>query len=519
MYNLESAAKYGGLFLISTYFVARVVCKINVIEDSGLWDTYVWYIARGIISYCAGTMLFYLPKFEAQEEKITRSVVFSFTLIALLLLFSDLKVVSNLGFILLSIGIIYINNNDHPCVLVANSIFAFFGRIIFELFVVHILIYSLIPSIYGSFNAYVLFIGCYSSSIIIAALVKKIEDLIKVKTLQLRPSYMDGGVRNRLIPLIPLIITVAVISVGISFFVNSAKYNQVSIEQIEEKQITSNIDSGREDVSISFDGKEIVVAQDGTGDFITINSALDCSKEGDNIIIRLMPGTYKEIVDEKARGLESLTIIGSDKKECIIESDTGRYKDAPLMLNGNFFVENITVRMTLDSVGSWYPTYDGSNVADSYPGYAVHIDSPSFDSDREAHGIIKDCHIYSEAFPAVGMGLRNCQTVEFEDCSIERKIIDDTFMNENAQGAFVVHSSNNESDKNYRLVLINNKISINKGYALHIRGELGNKSEFQYLTLNNNIYSDELGMESCVIWGLEEQRNPLSHGNTASNLN
>ena len=64
--------------------------------------------------------------------------------------------------------------------------------------------------------------------------------------------------------------------------------------------------------------KKIVVAADGTGDFATVQGAIDYVPEGNNapITIFIRNGTYNEIVF--FTGKDNLTILGEDRKKTII---------------------------------------------------------------------------------------------------------------------------------------------------------------------------------------------------------
>ena len=49
--------------------------------------------------------------------------------------------------------------------------------------------------------------------------------------------------------------------------------------------------------------KVVTVAADGSGDFKDVQSAVDSDPEG-NVVIRIKPGIYKQLVNIKANGVE-----------------------------------------------------------------------------------------------------------------------------------------------------------------------------------------------------------------------
>lgn len=65
----------------------------------------------------------------------------------------------------------------------------------------------------------------------------------------------------------------------------------------------------------------VTVAQDGTGDYTTLQAAIDALPvDGQPHIVRLRPGTYKEKVTLTARH-PHVTLIGDDAQRCIITYD------------------------------------------------------------------------------------------------------------------------------------------------------------------------------------------------------
>jgi len=103
--------------------------------------------------------------------------------------------------------------------------------------------------------------------------------------------------------------------------------------------------------------KKLVVAQDGSGDFKTVQAAIDAVPMGNTtpVEIYIKNGTYKEMVNLPA-GKDYVTMTGQDKDKTIItfNNHTGgnlpngtpgsTYNSATFFINGNnFSANNITV--------------------------------------------------------------------------------------------------------------------------------------------------------------------------------
>jgi len=75
--------------------------------------------------------------------------------------------------------------------------------------------------------------------------------------------------------------------------------------------------------------RNIIVAKFG-GDYSTIQEALDSANDSalNPVVIRIMPGTYYEVLRiYKGR---YISLVGVDKRTCIIRNDSGDYYKAPL---------------------------------------------------------------------------------------------------------------------------------------------------------------------------------------------
>lgn len=260
----------------------------------------------------------------------------------------------------------------------------------------------------------------------------------------------------------------------------------------------------------------VVVSQTGGGDYTTINAALEkVGKGGVTIIIE--PGVYDEVIDIRNK---DVVLIGTDRDKCIIQNGTGQYKNAPIYACGHFSLENLTIKMTLDDVGDWLPTYDSNNLGTTWPGYAIHIDSNNNPETNEIQvSRITNCVCYSEAFPAVGLGINENQRIIFDNCEFIRNAPDENYHRPNWQGAFVGHASNYDVENQY-LEIKNCIFKSNYGNAANFLMTLSGERAANLTVINNTFWSDELKTTDCVEYTKGNSiLNPISHGNTASVLN
>ena len=276
-----------------------------------------------------------------------------------------------------------------------------------------------------------------------------------------------------------------------------------------------NYYSVEEQLNIINNKYDIVVAKDGSGDFTTVNEALDSVPNGSNIHITLKEGVYDEVIKAYTR-YNNITIRGVSRDNCIIKNSTGKYANSPLWVCGNFTIENLTIQMLPD--GSWTPTYDYDNVLETFPGYCIHIDGDNINDEIMNYGLIKNCVFYSQAFPAVGMGTHKNQQVEFRDCVINR-VSSELFRHDNWQGSFYCHANGYDDQINQRLFLYNNSFCCNYGNAIHIRADMGIPSNFELLAVNNVAYTLDNGFNCCNYVKSTSIHHPVSYGNSATVLN
>lgn len=278
---------------------------------------------------------------------------------------------------------------------------------------------------------------------------------------------------------------------------------------------TENNTENNTDIIYETGPKTIIVSQDNTGNYTTINEAINNAAGGDTILI--YSGVYDEVIVIPDN---NVSLVGVDKDTCIIRNTTGIYKNAPIYAYGNFTLENLTVKMTLENVGNWYPTYDTNNVHDTYAGYAIHIDHLNENEDGTIHNAkIINCNFYSEAFPAAGLGVNNNQCIEFINCTFTRNTENDIYFKDNLKCAFFAHTSNYECISE-KLILNNCKITSKCGYAAKFLMTLTGEKEAEITAIDNTFWSDELQTGDCVEYIKGESKlNENSKGNSAQCLN
>ena len=165
------------------------------------------------------------------------------------------------------------------------------------------------------------------------------------------------------------------------------------------------------------EGKTYTVSQDGSGDFITIQSGVDAASSGDTLVI--YPGIYRENVEIMAK---TVNLTGIDKDTCVIEYNTVDYGKVPLTIAAGK-VSNLTIRgqKTLDSTEvsrtvikpmEPLPEYVEQM---SYSGYAVHIDQ-NYLYGREL--TFENCRIESFNSYCFGIGSRGDSTITLTECEV-----------------------------------------------------------------------------------------------------
>src|SRR5579883_1931094 len=108
---------------------------------------------------------------------------------------------------------------------------------------------------------------------------------------------------------------------------------------------------------------QFTVAADGSGDFKTVQGAIDAAP-ADGAVIRIKPGTYHEEIKIEKPHIQ-LRGAGADPKQVILSFDKsagtagGTGKSQSVAVNGDdFFAENLTIENTFSR--GQPPTQEGS---------------------------------------------------------------------------------------------------------------------------------------------------------------
>lgn len=176
----------------------------------------------------------------------------------------------------------------------------------------------------------------------------------------------------------------------------------------------------------------IIVAQDGTGDFTTIQAAVNACPDNGTIIVK--PGVYNENVRVIGKAVH---ISGSGKDKCMLAYDTVNYLYVPLEIAAGsvsgmtiygYHSRNTLSQNEIDYAIACY----GKTVYDSVqnaPGYAVHVEQDCLYGRMLA---FRDCRIVSENNQCVGIGSRGKSSITFTDCEL---------INQNYAGCIFMHDS------------------------------------------------------------------------------
>ena len=149
--------------------------------------------------------------------------------------------------------------------------------------------------------------------------------------------------------------------------------------------------------------KNLIVVAKAGGDYTTITQAINYAKTTDTVAnpvtILICPGTYREHLS--IYGYQ-ISLIGINKKTCIVRDDSGNYYKPPLEMAGPVRVDNLT----------FIATHDADELT-TLRSYAVHHDFPG-----EGVSEIHNCIMISKQACAIGIGLQNNQTLIIENCEM-----------------------------------------------------------------------------------------------------
>ena len=279
--------------------------------------------------------------------------------------------------------------------------------------------------------------------------------------------------------------------------------------------------------------REIIVDCNGSGDYTTIEDALNNANDSptNHVIIRVRPGTYYP--PPKISGnapynenYRNLSIIGDNKNKVILRGDCGYYyyqiqvDCAPLRLNGNITIENLTI----ESYSSKYTevaTANGWDLTSPHcRAYCIHIDGSPAPGDEI---LVKNCKLINDHFTTIGFGLKQDCTLRIENCELITTTTDDTLSGFSDYGTLYGHLAANKVATGQRLEVLYNRI-VNKGYAQAINLMDGSAQtegpEASYLLIGNVCDTTDLNNAFKVsnTYGFWTQDN-LCYGNNVEAMN
>ena len=251
-----------------------------------------------------------------------------------------------------------------------------------------------------------------------------------------------------------------------------------------DNQTTRVIIYSTNDVSVDITIKiakkfEIIVSQDGRGDFDNLDDALNYASddEAHSAVIIVRPGTYNMRTETPTdipykKENRYLTIIGEDKYKCIIRNDNGYfspftedsggkyYDSSPLRLGGDVTIQNLTVISTAKNYKQWVSEHPEVKGVDLGQSYCIHHDMNTYTKNT---CLIKDCILINDHYDAIGAGNRPNHTIQIENCEITTTT-DFSVAGASANGTPIfIHSYNPNSGNAYenQNIVIKNNILIN----------------------------------------------------------
>ena len=264
---------------------------------------------------------------------------------------------------------------------------------------------------------------------------------------------------------------------------------------------------------------------DPTADFQSVLDAVVCHQRSIPLTVLIGKGTYEEYLFIQDR-YSNLSFIGEDRDLTVIINKSGLSRYAPFTIGGNFSIENLTIKMTVNEaiVTPTYSTDYDWEQWEKNSGYAIHIDNPSYNSNAQAYGLLRNCRIYCESNSAIGLGVQANQFVEIVDCIIERNVTSETYLTPwdervgNFHGALLCHPNGLANEK---IKLKNNEVrNLGLGdrsawFRMNIHSDTTCITE----AIGNTFYCDSEQDVACVFQQGDTQISPLSRLNNAADLN
>lgn len=270
----------------------------------------------------------------------------------------------------------------------------------------------------------------------------------------------------------------------------------------------------------------LTVSPYGDKQFTTLGAALEQTLTMDRatapVTILVYPGVYEE-VNSIPEG-HYISIIGTNRSDCILIDRTGFYENSPLKITGNFTLRNLTIAATHEHTENFT-----ENRPDDYRigSYGLHLDDSAYTDESKKVAYIEDCTIISEQNAAVGVGMQKNCSVIFRNCIMVNNTPDrmyELYSRPGFAGGLLVHRANLSEPTPQRLVLDNCRIKSRKGYGIQFGGFSEEKHGMTLSCYNNIVYSEERGRTGVVYIYTSDgvssiELTPDSFGNNVDELN
>lgn len=251
----------------------------------------------------------------------------------------------------------------------------------------------------------------------------------------------------------------------------------------------------------------ITVGQNENVDYNNIQDAIDNAKDDESnpVTITVDSGIYPRFSLKPRPGvLRYVSIVGVDKKTCIIKDDSGNYLTPPAEICTNGVIKSLTFIATHEKE-VWE--------SDKRKSYAIHSD---FNTQQL---MIEDCILKSYQAPAIGIGLHQNETITLKNCELY-SYAELNYGGLYNYGALFCHSAELANTLNQNLVLDECKIYHANSYALRVQNSLLENSKITFTSIKTNTYSGGLGDKCIYMNGITDvEQTPDSFGNYHSEFN
>jgi len=262
---------------------------------------------------------------------------------------------------------------------------------------------------------------------------------------------------------------------------------------------------------------------EGKGDFTNIYEALKATMGKDSasnpITIIVMPGTYETPALAPSEFFSYcsnryLSIIGTDKVNCILRNDNGYYNssgsqegnlgdNSVIKLSGNVYIANLTIIAT--------DTENASETDDYYHrSYCIHADAPV-----PSGGIteIHNCHLINNHAPCIGFGIYPNATLKITDCELEA----DFYNPSTTYGGAVIYGHDRGGSTSVieeHLIIKNCTFVSSNGHAVKI---INNNSSLMDASFTSNVCDVPSG--KGFVNGATTTLTKLCYGNNVAEMN